>query len=116
MNRFEIEKKLPDARIAVESILINSVPKEKVGEYRNKMSSFSSMVLMNGLISTLAYYFQNDPKVVELIAKNKGLDPRTYFNELIDLKEKKNEVELKVRTDEALVFATSLKLVLNLYK
>ena len=115
MNKYEIENRLPEAKAAVENILVTSKV-EKIGEYRNKMSSFSSMVLMNGLISTLAYYFKNDPNVVRLIAYKKASDPKDYFNMIIDLKRENKDVELKLETDEALTFATSLKLVLNLYK
>ncbi len=114
MNKNDVEKYLADADTIVKEVL--KPEQNDISEYRNKMSSFSTMVVMNGLLPALAFYRKNDDKVVELFARKENKSKKDYYDYLLNLKREGKDAELAVITDDVLSFATSLKLILNLYK
>lgn len=116
MNKYDVENYLPLAKEAVNKILANNPSVSDLGDYRNKMSGLSTAIVMNGLLPAMFYYLKNDENVVKLIAFKEEKNAKEYVDHLVELRRQNLDHELDLKKEEALLFATSLKLYLNLYK
>ena len=108
MNRYLIEKNIGKARDVLKNEFNNGKAKKML---RSKMSAFGAVVLMSGPLPAIAYYADNEPMIVKLLAamyENTSAD--TLFTKIrTDLQRNR-----MATVETLLAYSVSLKMAFNL--
>lgn len=104
MYKYIVENNILKARDAIKTVY---GPEQVAGSMRNKMASFGAAVLMSGPLSAFAYYYKNEKRLVELIAR---MYDKSSAEELIQLFESSSP-----DVNGLIAKSLSLKLALNMF-
>lgn len=108
MDKHLVEKYIGKAQ----DVLQKAFPEGKAEKMmRSKMSAFGAVVRMNGPLPAIAYYEDNEPKIVSLLA---GMYDTTEDKLFRTVREalKKNRTSA---VETLLAYSVSLKMALNLF-
>lgn len=131
MDKYEVEKNMGAAKEAISKVFKD----DKIDKtMRSKMSAFGAMVLMSGVTPAIAYYSENQPKVVELLAemylgncqddkkeqvKKEQVKKEEFFKKIIEkmkVNEKQDDKKKQEVTEQIINYSISLKLAFNLFE
>ncbi len=135
MNKYEVEKHMGLASETICKVYKqDKIDKDKIDKMmRSKMAAFGAMVLMSGVTPAIAYYSDNEPKIVELISEmylqnslintpkdnvctNKPVD---FFNRIVMDMQTNGKPDCKKKqivTEKIINYSISLKMAFNLFE
>lgn len=123
MDKYEVEKNMEAAYQAINDTFSGKTVDKMM---RSKMSAFGAMVVMSGVIPALAYYKQNEPKIIELLwrmykdesEKNPNDKLENFPMQIAKNMKVDNKIDSKKKqeiTEKIINEAISLKLAFNLF-